>query len=211
MPCTCEGLWLGRGREPSPQITSWASAGKPLQSWGWRSPAGLQGRSPSLPLLEQDLPGPAGPSVSPGSTGKSCEPENCPGPSLTRGAQWYCSDSHRLPGCSGGELRPSNPHHGGTELTRDSGCPGLSSGKGGCPQAEGPCPPTLLAKCYHLRIFLQRQMFVEHLLCAWHCSRCWGYSRDQDKSKSLSSHNLRPLRGGRAKTDNTQQNKEDFK
>lgn len=63
---------------------------------------GLRGRSPSLHLLEQDFPGPAGLSVSPGSIEMRCEPENCPGLSLTQEAQLYCSDSYTLPGCSEG-------------------------------------------------------------------------------------------------------------
>lgn len=57
---------------------------KPCRAIGW---------GPRLHLLEWGLPGAADPSVSPGSAGESCEPENCLGSSLAQEAQLHCSDS----------------------------------------------------------------------------------------------------------------------
>lgn len=45
------------------------------------------------------------------------------------------------------------------------------------PIGRGQCHRIFLADCYH------RRSFVEYLLCAWHCSRCWRGGEDDSKDQ----------------------------
>lgn len=159
----------GAGSQPPHDILglSWETppvlgVEKPCWALGWESQSA------------SSRTGPLGLSVSPGGTGMSREPENCLGPSLTQEALLHCSDSDMLPCCRAGGLQPPDPHYGGTEITWGWQLGWAVFCEGELPTGRGLCHPILLTMCYLLRILLQEQMFVELLLCAWHCSRWWG-------------------------------------